>query len=105
MRRGAKNRTASSRDCPPPLVVGIGASAGGLAALRTLLSRLPPTTGMAFVIVVHLSPEHESHLPALLQPCTPMPVQQVTGTVAVEPDHISSARLRRRMTAAPSPSF
>jgi two-component system CheB/CheR fusion protein len=43
-------------------VVGIGASAGGLDALRALFSELPPQPDMSFVVVVHLSPDHDSHL-------------------------------------------
>ncbi len=69
-------------------IVGIGASAGGLGALRTLFSKLPGDTGAAFVVVVHLSPEHESHLPDLLEPHCRMPVQQVTGTTALEANHV-----------------
>src|SRR5262245_37965711 len=69
-------------------VVGIGASAGGLGALRTLLGVMPERPGIACVIVVHLSPEHQSHLVELLQPYTSMPVQQVTRTMAIEPNHV-----------------
>lgn len=69
-------------------VVGIGASAGGLAALRTFFDNMPPNTGMAFVVIMHLSPEHQSHLPQLLQSHTEMPVTQVAQTVAVAPNHI-----------------
>lgn len=69
-------------------VVGIGASAGGLGALRTLFSSMPPSPGIACVVVVHLSPEHESHLVSLLQPYTSMPVAQVTDTVAMKPNRI-----------------
>jgi two-component system CheB/CheR fusion protein len=69
-------------------VVGIGASAGGLDALRELFSSMPAYPGMAFVVVVHLSPEHESHLVGLLQPSTSMPVQQVTETVALERNRV-----------------
>jgi two-component system CheB/CheR fusion protein len=69
-------------------VVGIGASAGGLGALRTLFSRMPGQPGFACVVIVHLSPEHESHLVELLQPYTSMPVQQVTRTMAIEPNHV-----------------
>src|SRR5687767_5122548 len=46
-------------------VVGIGASAGGLPALRTFFEALPSDTGMAFVVVTHLHPEHESHMAEL----------------------------------------
>jgi two-component system CheB/CheR fusion protein len=70
-----------------PTVVGIGASAGGLAALRNLLNHVPPDSGLAFVIVVHLSPDHESHLAQLLQPHVRFPVAQVSETTRVEPNH------------------
>ncbi|MCS3861946.1 chemotaxis response regulator CheB [Salinibacter ruber] len=51
------------RDCP---VVGIGASAGGVEALRRFFRNLPGETGMAFVVVLHLSPDHESNLTDIL---------------------------------------
>jgi two-component system, chemotaxis family, CheB/CheR fusion protein len=71
-----------------PTVVGIGASAGGLDALRRFFSDLPERTGLAYVVVVHLHPEHESHLAELLQPAVSFPVQQVTETLALEPDQV-----------------
>ena len=61
----------------PLTIIGIGASAGGLTALRNFLQALPADSGLTFVIVVHLSPEHESVLAELLQPYTAMPVLQV----------------------------
>lgn len=73
---------------PPFYVVGIGASSGGLGALRTLFGAMPAKPGIAFVVVVHLSPEHESHLVELLQPCTQMPVCQVKETVELRPDQV-----------------
>ena len=54
-------------------MVGIGASAGGLEALQSFFEALPPETGMAFVVITHLHPEHESHMAELLQRQTPMP--------------------------------
>ena len=69
-------------------IVGLGASAGGLAALKTLFTAMPQDSGMAFVVVVHLSPDRESHLADLLQPHTSMPVRQVAQTVALEPNAI-----------------
>lgn len=71
-----------------PTVVGIGASAGGLAALRTFFTHVPSDSGLAFVVVVHLSPNHESHLADLLQPHVPMPVRQVTETTQLEPNQV-----------------
>ena len=69
-------------------VVGIGASAGGLAALHTFFEALPPNTGMAFVVITHLHPEHESHMAELLQKSTSMPVLQVASKVPVEANHV-----------------
>jgi two-component system CheB/CheR fusion protein len=69
-------------------VVGIGASAGGLEALRFFFSALPAETGMAFVVVTHLHPKHESHLAELLQKHTPMPTMQVTKKVTMERNRV-----------------
>jgi two-component system CheB/CheR fusion protein len=69
-------------------VVGLGASAGGLEALERLLKHLPPTTGMAYVLVQHLDPRHGSALPELLARATRMPVHLVTNGMSVEPDHV-----------------
>ena len=78
-------------------VVGIGASAGGLKALQEFFEALPGNTGMAYVVITHLHPEHESHLPELLQRYTQMPVSQVTGLVAVEKDHVYVIPPNRRL--------
>ncbi len=69
-------------------IVGVGASAGGLEAFTQLLHALPADTGMAFVLVQHLDPAHESILTALLAKATPMPVQQVQDGMPIEPDHV-----------------
>ena len=70
------------------MVVGIGASAGGTRALQAFFTALPARPGMVFVVVMHLSPEHESHLSQVLQPYTAIPVAQVRGRMRMEPDHI-----------------
>jgi two-component system CheB/CheR fusion protein len=69
-------------------VVGVGASAGGIGALESLLPLLKPTRGIAYVIVQHLDPTHESALTSLLGRRTEMPVVQATDRMPVEPDHI-----------------
>jgi two-component system CheB/CheR fusion protein len=69
-------------------VVGIGASAGGLPSLQRLLESLTSVTGMAFVIVQHLSPDHESSLPTLLGSRTSMPVLEAREGLALAPDHV-----------------
>ncbi len=65
-------------------IVCIGASAGGLEALTSLLEELPPDTGLAFVIIQHLDPLHKSLLPDLLARSTKMPVRQVRDGMRVE---------------------
>ena len=70
------------------VIVGIGASAGGLAALRTFFQHVPEKTGATFVVVMHLSTEHESHLAELLQSSIKLPVTQISETVGIEPDHV-----------------
>ena len=70
------------------LVVGIGASAGGLDASRQLLRALPSDNGMAFILVQHLDPTHESMLPEILSKLTAIPVHEVTDNITLAPDHI-----------------
>ena len=69
-------------------VVGIGASAGGLAALRGFLENLPPRPGMSFVVVMHLSPTHKSHASEILQRSTSLTVAQVNESLPIEVDHV-----------------
>ncbi|MBK4994533.1 PAS domain S-box protein [Pseudomonas sp. S37] len=69
-------------------VVGIGASAGGLAALKTFFEQMPADSGMAFVIILHLSPDHESVADKIIQACTSMPVMQVTDTAPIEQNSV-----------------
>ena len=69
-------------------VVGIGASAGGLEAFTHLLESLPVNTGMAFVLVQHLDPTHESLLTDLLSKTTAMPVSLVTNGMVIAPNHV-----------------
>ena len=69
-------------------IVGVGASAGGLEAFTELLSHLPDDTGMAFVLIQHLDPRHESHLAELLSKATKMPVSQVQDKTCAEANHV-----------------
>jgi two-component system CheB/CheR fusion protein len=70
------------------LVVGLGASAGGIKAFKEFFANVPPESGMAYVVILHLSPEHESHLAEVLQSSTEMPVTQVQGAVRIETNHV-----------------
>ena len=69
-------------------VVGVGASAGGLAAFKEFLQAISKDSGMAYVLVQHLDPNHDSLLPELLQKCSKIPVLEVTDEIEVKPDHI-----------------
>jgi two-component system, chemotaxis family, CheB/CheR fusion protein len=69
-------------------VVGLGGSAGSIKALQTFFAQMPTDSGLAFVVVLHLSPEFESSLAALLQKSTPMPVAQVSKPVLIEANRV-----------------
>lgn len=70
------------------LVVGIGASAGGLEALSTFFRAMPNNSNMAFIVVVHLDPSHISLLPELLQRQTKMKVMAISDGRVIEPNNI-----------------
>jgi two-component system CheB/CheR fusion protein len=70
------------------LIAAIGASAGGIEASTELISRLPINTGMAFVLIQHLDPTHQSMVADLLSRRTKMPVGEVEDGMKVERDHV-----------------
>ena len=82
----AKSITSSKN-----LIVGIGASAGGLEALEEFFRHMSPNSGMAFVVVSHQHAGHVSLLPNLLSKCTAMPVVEVTDGMEVEPNCVYMA--------------
>lgn len=69
-------------------IVGIGASAGGLEALEAFLAHMPPDTGMAFVVIQHLSPKHKSMMAEILQRSTPMKVSQIEDGTRIKPNRV-----------------
>jgi two-component system CheB/CheR fusion protein len=70
----------------PSQIVAIGASAGGLEAITELLQHLSPKSGMTYLYIPHLSPDHKSILTTLLAKSTVMKVQEVTNGVKMEPN-------------------
>src|SRR6188768_3097091 len=68
------------------LVVGLGASAGGIKALREFFAHVPANGGISYVVILHLSPDHDSKLAEVLQMVVPFPVTQVTEPVRIAPD-------------------
>ena len=81
-------------------VVGIGTSAGGIQALSSLLQGIPADTGMAYIIVQHLSPDHESMMAEILANHTDMPVRQIGDGMVVEPNHVYVIRPGHTLTLA-----
>jgi PAS domain S-box-containing protein len=71
-----------------PIVVGLGASAGGIEALKEFFTHVEPASGTAYVVILHLSPDYESRLAAVLQVTARIPVTPVTAPVEIEPDHV-----------------
>ncbi len=76
---------ATKSDFP---IVAIGASAGGLDACTRLISALPARTGVAFILIQHLDPNHESMMADLLAGHTAMTVQQASDGDTIAPDHL-----------------
>ena len=83
---GESDADTQSRSSFP--IVGIGASAGGLEAFSQLLSNLPLDTGMAFVLIAHLDPGHESALTQILARVTQLPVIEISNNQAVQANHV-----------------
>src|SRR5262245_35412418 len=70
------------------LVVGIGASAGGIQALKKFFEQVPADSGIAYVVILHLSPNHDSKLAEVIQLSSKIPVLQVHEKVKITPDCI-----------------
>lgn len=94
----------------PSYIVGIGASAGGLEALRAFFSAMPSDSGMAFIVIQHLAPDYKSLMVELLARLTEMPVVRAEEDMQVMPDHVylitprynlSIASGRLHLTASP----
>ena len=83
------DESASAPSRPDGLVVvGLGASAGGIPALRQFFSHVVANGSVAYVVILHLSPDHDSKLAEVLQVTLPLPVTQVTATVPLEGNHV-----------------
>ena len=93
--RSAKNKNlkrqlvkATPAPSPGFLIVGIGASAGGLEAMEEFFHHMPPSNGMAFVVVSHQHAGHVSLLPSLLSRCTAMSVVEATDGMEMEANRV-----------------
>ncbi len=81
-------------------IVGVGASAGGLAALEDLFANMPIDTGMAFVVIQHLSPDFKSLMCELLARHTQMKIHRVENHMVIEPNRIYLIPARRNMVVS-----
>ncbi|NBD24481.1 PAS domain S-box protein [Paenibacillus sp. T1] len=84
----------------PHCIVGIGASAGGLEALELFFDPMPPDSGMAFIVVQHLSPDYKSLMPHILSKNTRMLLVEVEHDMYVEPNRVYLIPPRKNMTIA-----
>ena len=81
-----------------PMVVGIGASAGGLEALQQFFSCIPGNTGLIFIIIQHLSPDYKSLMAEILGKHTSMMVLQAESEMEIEPDTVYLIPPKKNMT-------
>jgi two-component system CheB/CheR fusion protein len=98
--KGDKGTPDHPQDQPvtsTPVIVGIGASAGGIQALQAFFEEIPATTGAAFVVVMHLDPESQSELASILGMRTQMPVVQVAARERLYPNHVYVIPPNRRL--------
>lgn len=82
---GESRKTEKKRPFP---IVGLGASAGGLDALKAFFQAVPETSGMAYIVVVHMTPKQPSVMPELLQKVTKIPASAAQDGQAIEPNHV-----------------
>ena len=88
-KRAAKSpRPAQDARASGLIIVGVGASAGGLEAFSELLESVAPDAGLTLVLVQHLSPNHDSTLTGLLAARSKLPVTEVTNGVRIERNHV-----------------
>jgi two-component system, chemotaxis family, CheB/CheR fusion protein len=86
-KKGVSAKTGKSASTHP-MIVGIGASAGGLEAFKAFFARMPVDGQLAFVLVQHLAPDHASLLAELVGRSTSMPVIEATQGMRVKPRHV-----------------
>ena len=78
--------------------VGIGASAGGLEAIEDLFSRMPTDSGLAFIVIQHLSPDYKSLMVELLSKKTKIPVHRSVDGMEVKPNNIYMIPPKKNLT-------
>ncbi len=98
MKENSQSTNSSDTSVAPTFIVGIGASAGGLNALEQFFDNMSPDSGMAFVVIQHLSPDFKSLMDDLLSRHTTMPIHRVTSGIALEANNIYLIPPKNQMT-------
>ena len=101
MKKNTPPQPVESAVSPPPAsfhYVGIGASAGGLEAIESFFTNMPPDSGMAFIVVQHLSPDYKSLMVELLSKKTAMPVHRAEDAMEVLPNHVYLIPPKKNLT-------
>ena len=93
-----KSAKKASESKKPIAIVGIGASAGGLEAIESFFKNMPPDSGMAFVVIQHLSPDYKSLMVELLSRKTEIPVHRAEDGIQVLPDNIYLITPKKNLT-------
>ena len=98
VRSTAPSAAPSASSPNSPLIIGIGASAGGLEALQQFFGCMPKNTGISFVVIQHLSPDYKSLMADILGKYTGMTVRQAAHGMLVEPDTVYLIPPKKYMT-------
>jgi len=90
VRKSAKTKETVKKETTAKAfpIVGLGASAGGLEALKAFFKEVPKSSGMAYVVVVHMTPKQPSMMPDLLQRVSSIPVSAAKDGQTIMPDHV-----------------
>jgi two-component system, chemotaxis family, CheB/CheR fusion protein len=95
--KAVEGRFEKPEQCESLYIVGIGASAGGLESLEQMFRHMPPDSGMAFVVIQHLSPDFKSFMDELLSRQTDIPVCRAEHEMEVQANHIYLIPPRKEM--------
>ncbi|HJA68226.1 MAG TPA: PAS domain-containing protein [Candidatus Mediterraneibacter cottocaccae] len=96
--RKSTNETSEEVSKNSPLIVGIGASAGGLEALQQFFQHMPGNSGLSFVVIQHLSPDYKSLMADILGKHTEMQVMQAENEMEILPDNVYLIPPKKNMT-------
>ena len=98
LKKSAPAASNSQASLKPSLYVAVGASAGGLEAIEAFFSGMAPDSGMAFVVIQHLSPDYKSLMVEILSKKTSMKVHRAEDGMPVQPDNVYLIPPKKNLT-------